>query len=147
MPLKRNWLAWIGLLVGVTAVLSYATLVVPRLSPYAPRLLSELAVPNLALIAIGLVCSAIAVRRAWRRPPTHGGRIIAPILGTMNVLVAVLATWYLFGFSGTLPESARAPAVGAAAPDFALNDQRGTPVTLADLRGRNALLVFYRGHW
>ncbi len=33
--------------------------------------------------------------------------------------------------------------VGSPAPDFALPDQDGNPVSLASLRGRNVVLVFY----
>jgi peroxiredoxin len=36
---------------------------------------------------------------------------------------------------------------GAAAPDFALSDQSGTTVTLADLRGKPAVLAFYPADW
>lgn len=36
-----------------------------------------------------------------------------------------------------------APAVGERAPDFEVQDQAGEPVTLADLRGRPALIYFY----
>lgn len=35
------------------------------------------------------------------------------------------------------------PAVGTAAPTFELRDQHGTPVQLADVRGRPVLLVFF----
>ena len=41
-------------------------------------------------------------------------------------------------FGGPLP-------VGAEAPDFSLPDQDGTIVHLADLRGKNVVLVFYPG--
>ena len=34
---------------------------------------------------------------------------------------------------------------GTTAPDFTLPDQSGQPVHLADLRGRNVVLVFYPG--
>lgn len=38
--------------------------------------------------------------------------------------------------------------VGEAAPDFILEDQDGTPVTLSAFRGeKDVVLVFYRGHW
>ena len=41
-------------------------------------------------------------------------------------------------FSDPLP-------VGSAAPDFTLSDQDGNSVTLAKLRGKNVVLVFYPG--
>ena len=34
-----------------------------------------------------------------------------------------------------------------AAPDFSLADQHGRTVTLSELRGRDVVIVFYRGHW
>jgi cytochrome oxidase Cu insertion factor (SCO1/SenC/PrrC family) len=38
--------------------------------------------------------------------------------------------------------------VGERAPDFTLPDAAGRPVTLADYRGRQpVVLVFYRGYW
>ena len=39
------------------------------------------------------------------------------------------------------------PQPGAAAPDFTLIDQEGTKVTLADLRGKPAVLAFYPADW
>jgi peroxiredoxin len=36
---------------------------------------------------------------------------------------------------------------GAAAPDFALLDQAGAKLTLADLRGKPAVLAFYPADW
>jgi peroxiredoxin len=38
-------------------------------------------------------------------------------------------------------------AVGANAPDFTLPKYGGGTVTLSELRGRNVVLVFYRGYW
>ncbi len=35
--------------------------------------------------------------------------------------------------------------VGTPAPDFSLPDEHGNPVRLAELRGRNVVLVFYPG--
>ncbi|HWP85897.1 MAG TPA: redoxin domain-containing protein [Terriglobia bacterium] len=36
---------------------------------------------------------------------------------------------------------------GVMAPDFRLQDQDGKVHQLSDYRGKNVVLVFYRGHW
>ncbi len=36
---------------------------------------------------------------------------------------------------------------GARAPDFLLPTGDGRAYSLADFRGKNVVLVFYRGHW
>lgn len=43
--------------------------------------------------------------------------------------------------------AAAPPRAGEQAPGFTLRDQNGTRVSLADARGRKAVLVFYRGYW
>ncbi len=38
--------------------------------------------------------------------------------------------------------------VSMLAPDFTLEEEHGTPITLSAFRGKQAVvLVFYRGHW
>ena len=37
--------------------------------------------------------------------------------------------------------------VGQTAPDFTLAGPDGEALTLSALRGKNVVLVFYRGHW
>ena len=38
--------------------------------------------------------------------------------------------------------------VGVQAPDFTLEDEHGTAVSLSQYRGKkDVVLVFYRGHW
>lgn len=49
------------------------------------------------------------------------------------------------GEGARTPTSALGP--GTPAPDFALPDQAGTPVSLRDFRGRPAVLVFYPAAW
>lgn len=38
-------------------------------------------------------------------------------------------------------------AAGVPAPDFTLPTGDGRTLTLSQFRGRNVVLVFYRGHW
>ena len=39
------------------------------------------------------------------------------------------------------------PAIGEMAPDFRLQDQDGKVHQLSQYRGKNVVLVFYRGYW
>jgi peroxiredoxin len=50
----------------------------------------------------------------------------------------------LIGMENRMPSL---PQPGAAAPDFTLVDQEGANVTLADLRGKPAVLAFYPADW
>ena len=68
------------------------------------------------------------------------------ILGVLAVAVAVFFWWVYFPGS-RVPEVAGLE-LGAAAPQFTLNDTAGQPVSLSSLTAQGpALLVFYRGHW
>lgn len=49
--------------------------------------------------------------------------------------------------AGLAPTDTGRVTVSMAAPDFTLEAFKGPPVTLSSLRGRNVVLVFYRGHW
>jgi cytochrome oxidase Cu insertion factor (SCO1/SenC/PrrC family) len=73
-------------------------------------------------------------RPVWGRAATH-------------VALAACLVLQLFGCPTRLPPAPAAPAVGQAAPDFALVDQRGETVRLQALRGAPVVLVFYRGFW
>ena len=146
MRLRRNYAAVLGLLLGLASFVGYAVLVVPKLSPYWPAL-RDRPLLNLALVAVGLACSAVGVRHAVGRRPTHRGRRLAPLLAGLNLAVAGAFLWLLYVHSAHLPPSAHAPAIGSPAPDFALTDQHGQPIQLASLRGSPAVLVFYRGFW
>ena len=53
-------------------------------------------------------------------------------------LVVVLA-----GYISTRGADSKIPAVGAAAPDFTLTSQDGTPVSLHDFKGKWVVLYFY----
>ena len=49
---------------------------------------------------------------------------------------------------GLTPTDLERIKVGDAAPDFTLEAENGTPITLSQFRGKQSvILVFYRGHW
>lgn len=146
MRLPRNHAAGIGLLLTFAGIAAYVAVVVPVLSPRWP-VLRDRPLLNLGLIAVGLACSAIGMRRAVGSRPTHRGRRLVPLLAGLNVVMAAAFLWLLYVHSAHLPPAANAPAIGTAAPDFALTDQQGKPLQLAALRGKPVVLVFYRGFW
>jgi thioredoxin-dependent peroxiredoxin len=66
--------------------------------------------------------------RSWKRP---GKR------------VAIIAVVLFAAACGGAFGADKAPAVGNIAPDFTLNSQEGTPVSLHDFRGKWVVLYFY----
>jgi len=145
MQRRYNWAAWLGLGFGVLGVVGYFAWVILAIGPRVPTL-RDTALVNLALVGLGLGCSLIAIRRAYGRAASHRGRVLAPLLGALNLGLAGLFVLMLFPFS-TLPAAPEAPQVGEAAPDFILTDHAGNAFQLAAQRPKNVLLVFYRGHW
>jgi hypothetical protein len=145
MQRRRNGAAWIGLALGLIAVIGYFLWIGLRVGPNVP-FLRDSAIVNLILLGVGLGFSAAGIRHAVGRNATHRGRLLAPVLGATTLALGGLFVFSLYG-AAELPEAPNAPAVGQAAPDFTLADHHGTPVQLTGLRGKNVLLVFYRGHW
>jgi cytochrome oxidase Cu insertion factor (SCO1/SenC/PrrC family) len=60
---------------------------------------------------------------------------------------ALLAAGMALAQNALVPSDLSRVAVGAQAPDFALPAAEGQTVSLASLRGKNVVLVFYRGYW
>jgi thioredoxin-dependent peroxiredoxin len=58
------------------------------------------------------------------------------------VVTLVLAGLFAVGYA-TLHAGDKAPAAGTSAPDFTLNSQEGTPVSLHEYRGKWVVLYFY----
>jgi hypothetical protein len=143
MRARRNWPAILGLVLGVIGVVGYFALVISENPAFT--WLIRTPVINVALVVAGLMLSAFGVIIAFS--PGGRGRILAPLLGVVNLAVSVFLLSHIFVDSYRLPPAARAPAVGTAAPDFELMDDRGTMLRLSSLRGRNVVLLFYRGFW
>ena len=134
----RNYLLWLGPLVSLLGFVSYWALFArwPALrdDPWA----------NLIILALGVVASTIALRRAW---PGSAWRRIAGSGGlAVSCGLAGLLLFYCYAWSYGLPESPGARAIGDRVPSVALEDQRGKRVDLAAVRGET-VLVFYRGYW
>jgi len=134
---RRNHLAWIGPLVTFVGMASYFLVFVrwPALRDF-PWV-------NLPLVLAGVAASWTALRR--RRDSFVSGLLAWSGLG-FSALVAGLFCFYVFHYSSTLPDASTALRMEQA-PDFALSDQHGDVVRLADMRGKNVILVFFRGFW
>jgi hypothetical protein len=145
MRRRRNAAAWLGLALGLIGVVGYFVWISLRIGPRVP-FLRDTAIVNLIILGAGLGFSVVGIRRAFGLNATHRGRVLAPLLGAINLTLGALFILMLFRAS-VLPDAVNAPAVAQTAPDFTLSDQTGAPVHLAGLRGKNVLLVFYRGHW
>src|SRR5262245_24629663 len=137
-PARRNWAPAVGLLLGLAGIVGYFLVVThPGLGARLSGV-RDAALPNWMLIAAGLACSVLGIRRSR-------GRVLASVLAALNVAAALWFAWLLYGMSALPP--AAGPPLGTAVPQVALQDQTGKTVHLTDFRGAPLLLVFYRGHW
>ena len=151
--MKRSWNGWLwwGFILVLAGLLSYvpffALFPITRDVPWV----------NLLLIGAGLALLAVGLIRAFGKPQLYRGRVFGTAMMLLSVAGAGLFCWGLLIKARQLPASASAPRVGQKAPDFALPDQDGKTVSLADLlsgasgpmaaKPGGALLIFYRGHW
>jgi len=133
----RRTLAAAGFVLVLAGVAGYFVIVLsaPALAPYV----RNTAVPNWLLIVAGVLLSIVAVRRPG------AGRWLPGVLLGVNVVLAGLFATFLYVTTALTGEGG--PAVGRPAPDWALRDQTGKTIRLADFHGSPLLLVFYRGHW
>jgi cytochrome oxidase Cu insertion factor (SCO1/SenC/PrrC family) len=63
------------------------------------------------------------------------------------VVVVAVALGILVYVKTRLPKPQIAFVKGTPAPDFTLEDENRQPFHLADQRGHNVVLIFYRGYW
>lgn len=100
----------------------------------------------IAPLALGLgVTSALMAHRM--APHTTRGVRRALTIGTTCALVSSLAfAHYVFVLSYDMPNGPEF-AVGDAPPEIVAKDFLGDDFKLSDLRGRPAVVLFYRGHW
>jgi len=146
-----NWRIWIGFLLTLVAVASYALFVfkfpITRNVPWVTYL----------LFAVALVFLIAGLRRAFGQPTANRGKVAGPTLAILSLAVMAFFSWGTLVFSRQLPASKEAPKVGEKALDFSLPDTHGKTFTLSELLTtplsatgkppRAVLLVFYRGYW
>ncbi len=152
--MKRHWnfSLWAGFLLVLAGLLSYvpvfALFPITRDFPWV----------NLLLFLAGGVVLIAGLRRAFRHPEIFRGKIFGPLLTVLSAAGISFFIYGIFILGRQMPPSAAAPHLGQKAPEFALPDQDGKPVSLADLlsspppgtksaKSSGVLLIFYRGHW
>lgn len=141
MSRKWNWALWVGFLFVLLAGFSvqfFLQFPSTRDFPWV----------NLLLFAIGGIFLIAGLVRAFGRPQLYRGKIFGPIFIVIGLAFFGLFAYGMFYLVRQVPPSTSAPHVGQKAPDFALPDQNGKQVALADLLSPNgAVLIFYRGYW
>jgi hypothetical protein len=155
MGRRRNIAHWAGLVIVLAAPVLHLFVFVRipsmRNLPWTPFL----------MLGAGLLLIGRGLRRAWREPDRYRGRIAAPLVAALGLMVAGFFGFALLYAPRQIPPATDAPRVGEKAPGFTLADQEGRPVSLEDLlrpgtggggagnggAARGVLLVFYRGHW
>jgi hypothetical protein len=141
MKRNWNWSLWIGFIFVVVGLFSYtffAQFPITRDFPWA----------NLLLFAVGGILLVTGLVRAFGKSQLYRGKIFGPIFALLSLLIFSFFAYELFYVVRQVPASTSAPRVGEKAPEFALPDQNGKQVALADLISpKGAILIFYRGHW
>ena len=138
---RRNYLIWLGPPVVFAGALSYF-MVFARFPA-----LRDFPWVNLPLVLGGVALSAIGVWRAFARPAIYRGKVLGPIGLLISGGLGALFVAYVFVISTWLPAPTVASMTLDDMPDITLSDQDGRSIGLRDYRGRNVLVVFYRGFW
>ena len=101
---------------------------------------------NFPIMLIGLW---MAWKYRWRNRKARltRARIFSSLLLTGSILIVALFCFYVFSYSYQLPKSSNGLALEQQPKAFTLNDHQSNDVSLADYRGKNLIISFYRGYW
>lgn len=141
MKRRWNWPLWIGFIVAVGGLFSYewfAQFPITRDFPWA----------TLLLFGVGAALLLIGLFRAFGRPQLYRGKIFGSLFASIALLLFAFFSYEILYVLRQVPLSDQAPRIGEKAPEFALPNQDGKQIALADLLSPNgAILIFYRGFW
>jgi hypothetical protein len=145
-----NWRLWAGFGLSVVALVGYGLLVMETRVVFWPSLL---------LFMVAGVLLASGWKRARRGPQSYRGKIAAPVLTTLSVVVFGLFGFTTYEVLKAFPDAKNAPQIGQRAPAFSLVDANGQNVSLSQMlttpiadRGarraaKGVVVLFYRGYW
>jgi hypothetical protein len=140
MSRRWNFSLWLGFILLLAGVFSYQYLIqfpVTRDFPWV----------NFLLIGVGLAFLALGLFRAFGNSKLYRGKISGSIMATIGLFLAAFFAYGIFFLARGLPDPTQAPRIGERAPAFALPDQNGKKIALADLLSpHGAVLIFYRGY-
>ena len=125
-------LAALSVLICVGVIATYSLLLgVPAVRNHPEGYVAAFAI---AATVAGL---AVALRRRW----------YAWLVLALSLLLLTLGSYVNFVMA-RIPTEPMVLRLGEPPPDFTLPDASGRPVSLADYRGKQpVVLVFYRGYW
>ena len=130
---RPNHAVWIGTTLSCVALISYffffARFPALRDTPWV----------NLLALVAGLGISVFGY--------LHRRSLWSGIGLGLSIACATALIGYVYVLSYQLPDPEEVIAVGEIAPDFEIPDQDGRTFRLADFRGSQVVLVFYRGFW
>ena len=151
---RWNWRLWVGFVVSLVALLAYPAYITQV------SLIRTIFWPSVLLFLVAAMLLASGWRRASREPQSYRGRISAPVLTTLSVLIFALFSFFNYYAFKNFPAASNAPKVGQRAPEFILVDANGKSFSLAQLlsspmadssggpqRAKGVLVFFYRGYW
>src|SRR4029077_4147652 len=130
MKRSWNWALWAGFAAALAGLFTYpvfAQFPVTRDFPWA----------NLLLFGAGALLLLIGLFRAFGRPQLYRGKIFGSIFAVLSLCLFAFFAYEILYMVRQVPLSAEAPHVGQKAPEFALPDQHGKNVALADLLSPN----------
>jgi hypothetical protein len=146
-----NWRLWAGFGVSLGALAGYVVLVNETRAVFWPAVL---------LFVVALLLLFSGLKRRSREPELYRGKIAAPVLTTLSVLILGLFAFVAYQVLRVFPDAKNAPQIGQRAPEFSLVDANGKNLTLtqllstpitnsgsADRATKGVLVVFYRGYW